>query len=202
MYDWDDTLVYTREAQFLAYSEAIRHYLNKSLSWELFNKKFYGNSNVFLASIGCDDDLIIKIRELKSRLYIEEYVDKVKLLINEFPKNQKHIIVSNTNKSTIQKILKKFQLESVFSFIVAADAYVGANRKPAPDLFHYAFSKLDAFHPTEDQLSIYEDSYIGATSALNFFQQINILNVKLVYVPPYQIRTGMTSSANQKYFDI
>jgi beta-phosphoglucomutase-like phosphatase (HAD superfamily) len=187
-YDWDDTIVFTRTAQFYSYRESIKFHLDYDLEWNMFNEKFYGNSNVFLAAMGCNDSEIKLIRKMKSELYLNKYFDQIEVLVKDFEEDSINVIVSNTTEKTILGLIERLNIPSVFEFIVASDSYHGANRKPAPDLYHFAFSKLKNFSCTTDLLTIYEDSYEGAFSALTFIKQANIQNSKLIFMPCPHVR--------------
>jgi FMN phosphatase YigB (HAD superfamily) len=182
-YDWDDTIVYTRKSQFMAYRDAIKHYTSYKITWEIYNEKFYGRSNTFLAILGCSNTIIEKIKKLKTDLYLHKYLDSIEFIINKFPSDEENFIISNTSTYIIEKILKDNNINSKFSHIIGSDSFNGASRKPSTDLYHFAFSKIKSFNYNLDVIKIYEDSYEGLMSAVNFSQENKIINIFIQYNP-------------------
>ena len=187
-YDWDDTIVFTRRAQFKSYRDAIRHYSNYELEWEEYNRVFYGNSDIFLASLLSSQETISKIKKLKSDLYNNIYHKEVILIKKEINPSHTNIIVSNSSKASIERILNLLNIHDQFKSIITRESFLGASRKPSTDLYHYALSTINSFKPDEDTIVIHEDSYDGMISALNFSEQSRIKNIEINYRPHPEIR--------------
>jgi len=186
-YDWDDTIVITRWAIYRAYEKAISEVKGYRLSWDEFNKKLYSNSSAYMAEHGWLDDDIKEIKKRKNEYYIED-ASSIEVLIKDFSANEKHLIVSNTSRETITELLPLVGLPyaGFFEHIIGSDIYLGANRKPAPDLYNYAFSRIESrFIKETDEIVIYEDSIFGLNAALSFYQENKekINNFKIIYKP-------------------
>lgn len=182
-FDWDDTIVFTRRAQYLSYKESLLTILNYDLDWHTYNSKFYGNSGIFLASLGLDTITINNIKNLKNNLLKNKFSSKIELIYSNFKSNEVNLIVSNSTLSTIEVLLDKFQLKHYFAHVIASDSYPGANKKPSSDLYHFAFSKIDSFNLKNDSINIFEDSHSGAIGAINFISESLIPNIKLIFKP-------------------
>lgn len=186
-YDWDDTIVYTRQSIYFAYKKAIKDVKNYDLGWVEFNEKVYSNSNSYMAQEGYSNEDIAKVKQLKKEYYLEE-LGHIKVLINDFNSSEQHLIVSNTSGSTITEMLPLLGLPSAGNFhsVIGSDIYLGVNRKPAPDLYNYAFSRIEkSFVKSQDTIVIYEDSIFGLNAALSFYQEHKdkINNFKIIYKP-------------------
>lgn len=182
-YDWDDTLVYTREAQFRAYRDSVRHYLNIQISWDDYNKSFYGNSNSYLMQLGCNSSLIKKIKSLKQDLFLNKYQNYVEVLVKSIPEDHLNIIVSNSDSSTIRRLIEDLNLDFRFLRIIGKDSFEGLRLKPAADLYHLAYNSIGNFNLEADQLNIYEDSRDGLFAALKFSEEIRLRHLAIVYKP-------------------
>lgn len=185
-YDWDDTIVLSRHAIYLSYRHALKEINGFSLTWNDFDKKLYPNANSFMAQNGFSDHEIKDAKKLKNKVYLESYWKDITLLKTEFKKTEKHLIVSNTTADVIYSLIEKLSLGNHFSHIIGADIYLGANRKPAPDLYKFAFKMIEKeFDINNDWVIIHEDSPFGMNAAMSFYDeyQDRIHNFKIIYTP-------------------
>lgn len=182
-YDFDDTLVLTRPAIYKSYRYAFRKVIDLELPWGEFNSKLYVNANSYMAQLGFTDHRIREVKKVKNEEYFNHYWKEVKVLKTDFNANEKHIIVSNTTSDVIDTILTKLNMRTYFSDIYGSDIYYGVNRKPAPDLYNYAFSQIK--FDKEDTIVIHEDSPFGLSAAMSFYDERkdDIKNFKIIYVP-------------------
>jgi len=185
-YDFDDTLVSTRPAIYKSYRYAFRKVIDLELPWGEFNSKLYTNANSYMAQLGFTDQRIREVKKAKNEEYLNHYWKDIEVLKTDFNMNEKHIIVSNTTSDVIAAILNKLDMAGPFSNIIGSDIYLGVNRKPAPDLYNYAFSQIEKmFNKEEDTIVIYEDSPFGLNAAMSFYEEHKdkIKKFKIIYVP-------------------
>jgi len=185
-YDWDDTLVLSRQAIFLSYQRAIAETADHKLDWDEYNTSLYHNANAYLAELGCDNLAIKKIKDLKNLYYTTEYWKEIKILRKEFPKDETHLIITNTSSKVVENLLSKLEMPDVFTHIIGSDIYEGVNRKPAPDLYNFAFSKFrNKFNSEKDEVIIYEDTDWGMNAGISFYEEhkSRIKNFMLIYHP-------------------
>lgn len=186
-YDWDDTIVLTRYAIFSSYKYAIKIVKNINLTPGEFDK-LYANSSGYMAENGFSPVEITEVKRIKNEIYLSKYWKDIEILKNHFHPSEKHIIVSNTTHDVIYELLEKLKLSDNFHQLIGSDAYQGASRKPSPDLYNYAFSRIrNSFNPEEDTLIIHEDSEFGLNAALSFYEAHRdvIKNFKVIYTPIY-----------------
>jgi beta-phosphoglucomutase-like phosphatase (HAD superfamily) len=185
-YDFDDTLVLTRIAIYRSYRDAFRKVMNIELLWDEFNDKLYSNSNSYMAQLGFTNKNISDVKKEKNKVYIGKHWKDINILKDEFNVDEKHIIVSNTSSDVINSLLKKLKMNNIFADVIGSDIYLGVNRKPAPDLYNYAFSTiLGNFNYDTDWIVIHEDSIYGLHAALSFYEdnKSKIKNFKINYIP-------------------
>jgi beta-phosphoglucomutase-like phosphatase (HAD superfamily) len=187
-YDWDDTIVLSRPAIYSSYSHALKEISGIILPWGKFNEKLYANANAFMAQLGFTEKTMREVKRLKNEVYLNKHWEEIIVLKTEkdFNPSEKHYIVSNTTSDVISNLLDKFNMSVIFSEIIGSDIYLGVNRKPAPDLYNYAFSKIKSnFNIDEDWIIIHEDSIFGLQSALAFYEEnkSQIKNFKINYIP-------------------
>lgn len=185
-YDWDDTIVLSRPAIYLSYSYALKKVVDIELPRGEFDKKLYANANAYMAQLGFPESTMREVKRIKNEVYLDTYWEDVKVLKTDFDTNEKHYIVSNTTTDVIESLLEKFSMRHHFDTVVGSDVYLGVNRKPAPDLYNYAFSRIEKnFNIDKDWIVIHEDSIFGLNAALAFFEEnkYKIKNFKIVYSP-------------------
>jgi phosphoglycolate phosphatase-like HAD superfamily hydrolase len=185
-YDWDDTLVLTRPAIYLSYSYALKKVTGAILPWGEFNTKLYANANAYMAQLGFTEKNMREVKRIKNEVYLQKYWQDVQILKSEFNTSEKHYIVSNTSGDVIESLLDKFEMSHLFQGIIGSDIYLGANRKPAPDLYNYTFSMIEKdFNKDIDWIVIHEDSIYGLNAALSFYEENRdkIKNFKINYIP-------------------
>lgn len=187
LYDFDDTIALTRHAIYMSYRKALSEVKKFDLDWEDFGH-LYVNANAFMAENGFSNEEIKRVKELKNNFYLSKYWEDVSLLktANDFNPNEIHIIVTNTTSDVVQTMLRKLDIQDHFTHIIGSDIYLGVNRKPAPDLYNYAFSIFKGkFDPSFDWVIIHEDSKFGLQSALSFYEENKnmIKNFKINYIP-------------------
>jgi beta-phosphoglucomutase-like phosphatase (HAD superfamily) len=139
-----------------------------------------------MAQLGFTDQRIREVKKAKNEEYLSRYWRDISILKSDFDANEKHIIVSNTTSDVIDTILTKLEMRNHFSEIYGSDIYLGVNRKPAPDLYNYAFSQIEKmFDKENDTVVIHEDSPFGLNAAMSFYEEHKdkIKNFKIIYVP-------------------
>jgi len=185
-FDWDDTIVSSRESIYLSYKKAIMEVSGYHLSWKEYNDSLYHNANAYLAELGYDNETIKNIKNLKNTYYINSFCDSINVIKTDINSKDINFIVTNTTATVVNQLIPKLNLENVFHNVIGSDAYEGVNRKPSPDLYNYAFAKIrKQFDGEKDQIIIYEDSDWGMQAAISFYQEHKNLvkNFKLVYTP-------------------
>lgn len=185
-WDFDDTLVLTRVAIYKSYRHAFRKVMNLDLPWGVFNSKLYANANSYMAQLGFTDKHMREVKKEKNKIYLERNWTEVVILKDDFSSDEEHIIVSNTTSDVIEAILNKIDMAGPFSNIIGSDIYLGVNRKPAPDLYTYAFSTIkDKFDIETDWIVIHEDSPYGLHAALTFYEEHKdkLKNFRINYIP-------------------
>ena len=141
-----------------------------------------------MAQLGFTEKTMREVKRVKNEEYFNRYWKDITVLIKpeDLLQNEKHTIVSNTTYEVIDTILKHLNMREYFDEIYGSDIYLGVNRKPAPDLYNYAFSQIEKnFDKTNDSIVIHEDSPFGLTSATSFYEQHKnkIKNFKIMYKP-------------------
>lgn len=167
-FDWDGTMVDTKYSLYLAYKDA----LNETFSFDYFMQNVYNDSSKYMRTLGYSQKEIDKIKATKNDLYVQNF--NCELLL-EIPKNEINCIVTNTSSNLVKMLLPKIGLkESDFLFIVGSDTDLNYKRKPLPDLYNLAWKKLtNEFKIFPTELIIFEDCWMGLTSAENFINSNN-----------------------------
>lgn len=183
-YDWDDTLVLSKEALFLSYQKALAIW-DITFEYQYFVDYIYKDSTSFLKDLHFLDNEIKHVKELKEKYYKEDFFDKVIFKFPKFNKNDKYFIITNTNKELVKYFIKKkFDVEytDMFEDIIGLD--INTKRKPSPDLYIKAFNKVRNNWKTSDELHIYEDSVVGLKAAVKFIEMYErrIKNFKIHHV--------------------
>lgn len=171
--DFDGTLVDTFEANFLAYQEAFsKHGL--SLSKETYKKCFGLRFPEFMDFVGVNDESIReKIKKTKKEVY-PYYLGHVRLnyglvsFMQMCKQNGERIgIASTASIENINNVLKRFNLEGVFDFIVSGEDV--QHGKPDPEVYQKALCEA-SFNPhytiAPEAALVFEDSETGINAAI------------------------------------
>jgi beta-phosphoglucomutase len=177
--DLDDTLIFTKEANFYAYRESCRRQ-SVELSYEDFGLTKGVDSTLFLSELfpKLSEQQIIEIKEYKSTIY-GEFLNYtiVNTLILDLLLTQKRStkigLVTNAKRFNCLQLLQHHQLIDLFDVIVNGDDVV--NLKPEPEPYLLAMQRLNV--KPSNCIAI-EDSATGSKSAiraglkvLNFCEQ-------------------------------
>jgi HAD superfamily hydrolase (TIGR01509 family) len=168
LFDLDGTLINSEDIHHNAYNNAFSFFnLNVSLSFEDYCKYSHINDKSmeqFLLSITNEityDQFYLK----KKKFYIElinndvQLLDGVEDFLNIlFSKNKKTCIVTNTNKESLDCIIKKLPILSKINYFITKDDYI--NKKPDPECYLMA---LNLFKECKNPIG-FEDSYKGYIS--------------------------------------
>lgn len=172
-WDWDGTLVNSKTALYASYHYSLRKVLNhKSFNYTYFLENIYRDSKTYLRTFGYSEEEIEKARYVKNAYYLDYFrFDKLNFDINP---NDLNFIVSNTDKSTIIKLLKRngFQ-ENIFIDIITPQIDPKKiPKKPSPIVYFKAYQKalLIDFFPIR-KIEIWEDDYTGLVAAYKFQQE-------------------------------
>lgn len=166
--DFDGTLVDTRQANYLAYAQALKE-IGYNLTEKDYVSKYFGmRCSEFMASIGIEDIAEReRLRERKIELY-PTFFDSVKLNLPLWNFCQtfrtdngvKVWIVSTGSRANIENVIEYLGLESDIDGIITGHDV--PKSKPAPDCFLHVM-EIEGVSP--HQTVIFEDSAIGLEAA-------------------------------------
>lgn len=133
LFDMDGVLVDSLDAWWLSLNKSLENYNYKTVSKERFIEKFWGHDlfdNLKTMNIP------IEIGNFCNNVYRKQ-VDVIKIYptainILEKLKNYKKSIITNTPKDCTIQILKKFDIEKHFEFVLTSDDV--NNAKPDPEI--------------------------------------------------------------------
>jgi beta-phosphoglucomutase-like phosphatase (HAD superfamily) len=189
LYDWDETLVSSKHALFLAYKEVLDE-MCIEFNFEYFSEFIYQDSISYLSEI-CkfSEDEIKTIRKQKNDLYLKKYISELVFYLPTINPNDKYFIVTNTSANLVCDMLKHYDnlnnttYHSAFE-IIGTDVVPDIRKKPAPDLYEYIFKYFIKRLKPEDSIHIYEDSQEGLLSASQFLYNYKkrIPNFKLNHI--------------------
>jgi len=169
LWDFDGCLCDSEEIHYEAYAKAFRHFGHEVNKNEYFNT-FTHTGGGILAEIAnynliCNPE---EIKHLKSLYYfdliknspVHLFPEIVKILNKLKANGIKSMIASNSPQLEIETILSKNNALNLFSGIVGLQKHL--RKKPAPDIFLAALSKLE-LDPQEAM--VIEDSERGLQAA-------------------------------------
>lgn len=170
LFDLDGTLVNTDNIYIEVWDEILSK-LNISVDENFFNNFIKGNDDYsFLKNffITFDKNKINEISKLKDKLFIEKlnkYNGKILIdgVINfiEKNKNKRICIVTNSNESAANEIIKKTGLDEYVEFMITTNDCI--NKKPDKEPYENAIKKLNS---NKNKCVIFEDSHSGLKSAI------------------------------------
>jgi len=189
LFDLDGTLINSENIHQNAYNKAFSFFnLNVSLSFEEYCKYAHINDksmeNFFLSITNevSYDEFYLK----KKEFYIELINNDIKLqegvedfLNILFLKNKKTCIVTNTNKESLDCIIKKLSILSKIDYFITKEDCI--NKKPDPECYLMA---LNLFKDCKNPIG-FEDSYKGFVSLKNANITsvfVNDINYPLLYL--------------------
>lgn len=173
LFDLDGTLVNTDEIYIKVWQKIFNKYgMQYTVDSDFFTYFIKGKNDAtflkYLISNISDSD-IINISRLKDKYFIAEiqHLGRVLLLPGaidfiEQNKNSKMAIVTSSNKSAAEQIMKITCLDEYISLLISSEDCV--QHKPSPEPYLRAIDKLNA---SDDKIYIFEDSYSGYISAKN-----------------------------------
>ncbi|MDD4351702.1 MAG: HAD family phosphatase [Candidatus Gracilibacteria bacterium] len=167
IFDLDGTLVFTEDANFLAYQKALAHFGIK-ISRTDYHQVFGQRINELVTSLApkLSSNQIEELKKLKSSYYAGE----TNLLVLNKPvasilKHAKELgiiccLATSASHDSAQTVLEYFQLEAYFDYLVFGDDVV--HGKPDPECFLKCIQKFK-LEPAE--CLIFEDSEKGLEAA-------------------------------------
>jgi len=145
LFDMDGVLVESHDAWFYIFNKALKKFENKEITRKEFDKVIWSKAfdkvakKYFTAPIK-------EIRDYYTTIY-DDYLKRLTVmpnaneaLSNLKSKRIKLVIVSNTNRSVIELLLKDIGLSKYFSFVLGGDDV--KNGKPEPDIIFKALDIL------------------------------------------------------------
>ena len=176
LFDFDGTLVNSREANFQAYRGAANDF-----GLELERNKFFEHwgkdALEFLPSIfpTLTSQEIEQIRKNKP-VYFERYLELVTLntelfkLVTDGAIEHKIALVTTAKKASIELIFNKFNLAKWFDVLITGDEHIQPKPSPAPYLL-----ALDRLSCAAHEAVAFEDSEVGIRSAQS--AQIDVVKI-------------------------
>lgn len=170
IFDLDETLLYTKEANLHAYEEActqngfqlnkkiFEHAFDQGLSWAHFLPQSTG--------LACEDKMHKKIREDKKKIYqqkLNEYAKPNNELISlarRLKGKTKLALATTAEKENAESALKTFDLTKLFDVIVTGSDI--SEKKPSPEIYFKTISRLNV---KPSQAIVFEDSNNGIKAA-------------------------------------
>ncbi|MGL4394645.1 MAG: HAD family hydrolase [Brevinema sp.] len=168
IFDMDGTLINSADANYHAYSNALKE-AGILLSRDFFDVHCFNGQHYtqFLPQLmpNFSEDEIKKVHKRKQEIYahnmhmltIHPYLFT---LINQNHKNMLLALGTGAAREAVNNVLPTVGLEDVFDFIVTGDDVV--NKKPHPECF---LTIMDHFKVTPEETVIFEDSDIGLEAA-------------------------------------
>jgi beta-phosphoglucomutase len=176
LFDFDGTLVNSREANFQAYRSAANDF-DLKLERNKFFEHWGKDALEFLPSIfpTLTSREIEQIRKNKP-VYFEGYLELVILntelfkLITNGAIEHKIALVTTAKKASIELIFNKFNLAKWFDVLITGDEHIQPKPSPAPYLL-----ALDRLSCAAHEAVAFEDSEVGIRSAQS--AQIDVVKI-------------------------
>lgn len=170
--DFDDTIIYTSYANFLAYKKAIHKILNIDIT---FIDERFTHNNLF--QLEKDKNIINEIIHLKNYYYTKHlqytYSNTNLLDILKNHNNNKIILVTNGNKNRIENTLKYHNLQNQFH----KRFYINPSSQSSSKYLE-VFNQLNKNNIKMEEIFIFENSELEILKALNCgFKMDNILKI-------------------------
>jgi len=168
LFDLDGTLVDTHDANFFAYSEAIKSVTGIDADESLKHHIAQGKSSHEFIPLVVNDiskEDLQKVNETKKDLYAQ-HVHRTTLnhelvsFLKHFSKNLTVGLVTTAKRANATKVLEHYQLGDLFDFCIYGDDV--ERMKPDPEAYTLALSKAGV-HASE--AVAFEDSNKGARAA-------------------------------------
>lgn len=174
LFDFDDTLVKTKEIRYKALKEAGKTFYNQEITDQHIDK-FWGQPfNLFISGIFRNADTPEKLTEnYKSILhkYPNEPFPKTKKVLNALSKKYLLGVISSSNPDLIKGGMESTQINPELFFFIQSSFDTNVH-KPKPEVFLPTIEKLEAKNIMKSQI-IYVgdaiDDYISATNAGLYF---------------------------------
>ena len=170
--DFDDTIIYTSYANFLAYKKAVHEILNIDITF--IDERF---THHILSQLENDKNIINKIITLKNRCYYKylqyTYPNNNLLDILKNHNNNKIIVVTNGNKNRIENTLKYHNLQNKFhkQFFIKPSSQFSSK-------YLEVFNQLNKNNIKMEEIFIFENSDLEILKDLNCgFKMDNILKI-------------------------
>ena len=176
IFDMDGTLFDTRQANYLAYKQALNEFgfdVSREYYFDFCNGKYYMD---FLPQlVGDNKELLQKIHALKKECYhkyLREVIPNNHLLcILESIRGQyKTALVTSASKKNVETLLSYFKVLDLFDVIVTQENV--KKKKPDPEGFFYAMKASEA---KADETMIFEDSSEGIEAARKTGAQVFVV---------------------------
>lgn len=169
--DFDDTIIYTSYANFLAYKNAVHEILNIDIAF--IDERFTHNT---LSQLEKDNNIIDKIINLKNHCYSKylQYTYPNNNLLDILKNhNNKIIVVTNGNKNRIENTLKYHNLQNQFH----KRFYITPSSQSLSKYLE-VFNQLNENNIKMEEIFIFENSELEILKALNCgFKMDNILKI-------------------------
>lgn len=173
-YDWDDTIVTSKEALYLSYKKALEEW-HLTFDFDYFNDLIYNDSGKYLAELcNFSPEEIAEVKRKKEEYYLNDFWPNLKFHWPKYDSDSSYYIISNTSEELIKKMIKKYDRENdtnhleKYKILTSSSNKGSIPRKPQPDLYNAAFKMwISRMKPT-DELHIYEDSAEGLLAASLF----------------------------------
>jgi beta-phosphoglucomutase len=183
-FDLDGTLVNTHEANFEAYSEAIKSVnINKTVDYNLLKTEIQNgvNSKIFLSKLVTDittEDISL-INKYKADIY-PKYLHKTTInneLLNyalQAKATNKLVLVTTAKQKNATAVLKHHNIENIFDAKIFGDNI--NNLKPDPEIYNFAADYVkNNWGYNKDEIITFEDSISGIIAAEE--AQIRVIKV-------------------------
>jgi len=167
-FDLDGTLVDTHEANYLAYSHAIKSITSIDSDERLkLLIKSGENSNSFLTKLipNIDEETVIMINAKKKEVYkdflhVSELNEYLSVFLSQMYNHYTTALVTTAKKQNALAVLGQHDLEKYFSFMIFGEDV--KNMKPHPDAYKLAIKQSGL---SKDEVVAFEDSEKGIKSA-------------------------------------
>ena len=159
--DFDDTIIYTSYANFLAYKRAVHEILNIDITF--IDERFTHNT---LLQLEKDTNIINKIINLKNHYYTTflqyTYINDFLLNILKKLNNNKIILVTNGNKDRVENTLKYHNLQNKFhkQFFIKPSSQFSSK-------YLEVFNQLNKNNIKMEEIFIFENSDLEILKAVN-----------------------------------
>lgn len=159
--DFDDTIIYTSYANFLAYKRAVHEILNIDITF--IDERFTHNT---LFQLEKDKNIINKIINLKNHYYTTflqyTYINDFLLNILKNLNNNKIILVTNGNKDRVENTLKYHNIQNKFhkQFFIKPSSQFSSK-------YLEVFNQLNKNNIKMEEIFIFENSDLEILKAVN-----------------------------------